>query len=227
MNPAMLEPFFAEAQKMNETEGVMFQWKKPLVSELDYWSAIETIGSYRHSTEHGFMKGHLDKERNGSSVLFSSARAYLQQKQLVAELWEKFGIVAPKDCPQLSIEERMVGKKLPDPPWGMRWYWNWYEEMKDLNACIQHESEVCSACPYSEGPGGSWIRCSLWRGMLYRLNGKDTCAMIQDSSRPRDSYYFTEDEFLNKMRSEHREESVRRFTIKREAIRILLDEHKR
>lgn len=224
MNPESLQPFFEEAEKVNKEKGDMFQWEKPLVTELDYWSAIETIGSYRHSTEHGYMKGHLDTEGNGTSVLLSSARAYLQQKRLVAALEEKFGIVAPQNCPHLTFEQRMAGEKMPDAPQGMRWYWDWYEATKEEWEKAEYKKEICSACPYSKGPAGNtYVNCSLFSGCASGLHPNNaSCLVIQ---RPHGSGMdcdYSEDEFFEKMKEDHGPEALQKWDQHRDDIRQTL-----
>jgi hypothetical protein len=228
MHASMLEPFIKSAEEANEKEGEMFEWKKPLVTEMDYWSAIETIGSYRHSTEHGFMRGRLNTEQDGSSVLISSARAYLQQKRLVEELEEKFGVVAPQNCPQLTMEQRLAGEKPPEAPEGKRWYWDWYKDMGAQWEKKDYEDEVCSGCPYSEGPAGKvFIKCSLFNGCASRLHpDKASCLVL---SRPwgggTDDDY-SQDEFFAKMREEHGDDAVKKFFSHRAAIQLEIEKER-
>lgn len=213
-----------QAQPGVNYEEDFFKFKNPLVTELDYWMAIEQIGGMAWSVNHDLAHGRISDEKGDVGRQLLQVQA--QQKRLVDALWEKFGVVAPKDCPQLTLEERLAGKKMPEPLAGMRWYWEWYETMKDVAQRVQYGTEVCSDCPYSSGPAGNtYVNCSLYPGCASCLHPDPaTCLIIK---RPGENVFmngdYTEEEFFKKMLSEHGEEAVTRFVIKRESIRRLLD----
>lgn len=190
------------------------------LTELDYWYAIHSLGGFIWRTHHERFHGRIEDSEELLSV-YQRARA--QSEQLVDELWEKFGVVHPKNCPQVKI-----GQKMPEAPFGMQWYWDWYDNTKELVERAVHESTVCAACPYSRGPSLSFVACSLFQGMLMELcPDQSSCIMIK---RPGDSgvldWGVPEEEFLAQMETEHGSDAVQRWLARREGIRILLREKK-
>ncbi len=109
---------------------------------------------------------------------------------------------------------------MPEAPEGKRWYGDWYGVMKEEWEQKDYEDEVCSACPYSKGPAGNtYIKCELFNGCASRLHpNKASCLVIKRPWGGGMGSDYSKEKFFAKMREEHGDESVRRFTIKREAI---------
>ena len=144
-------------------------------TELEYWATIESLGGFIWRMEHDLADGRIDDPDGVIVKDVSSAREI--STRLVTELGEKFGVIAPRDCPQLAF-----GQVKPVSPEGKTYYWDWYEKMKAEAWRQEYDRIICSACPFSEGPEGmsASIPCSLWRGRgsLYQLNQPYECGML-------------------------------------------------
>jgi hypothetical protein len=85
--------------------------KKHPETEIEYWSAIEALGGFIWRMNHDLADGRIKDSTGGIDRDITEARKV--SAQLVEELWEKFGVVAPKNCPQLTLEQRMAGQVPP------------------------------------------------------------------------------------------------------------------
>lgn len=117
--------------------------KQPL-TELEYWEAIESLGGFIWSTEHGISRGHIDYP---NPLIDRDLReAFEIQKKLVFELSQKFGVITPYDYPK--VED---GQELPPAPEGKIYYWDWYHKVECEYSLIEYQKLPCSACPFSKG----------------------------------------------------------------------------
>jgi hypothetical protein len=154
--------------------------KKQPETELEYWGAIEALGGFSWRMNHDLSDGRIDDPSGSIDQDIGSARKI--QETLVAELTEKFGVIHPKDCPQVEI-----GQKQPPAPEGKIYYWDWYEKMKKEVYHLEYEAMICSACPFSEGVDkmislGGVVPCSVFCGMMYHLRAPHICGMTTRSS---------------------------------------------
>ncbi|OGH78626.1 MAG: hypothetical protein A2469_02590 [Candidatus Magasanikbacteria bacterium RIFOXYC2_FULL_40_16] len=101
------------------------------VTEEEYWGAIEDLGGFIFYMSHCWFHGRIERSQ-GVEKDINDARQI--SEQLVGELFVNFGVVAPKDCPQPRRE----------PPDGFRWYWDWYQEMKERMSANWHCSSLVS-----------------------------------------------------------------------------------
>lgn len=154
----------------NGIGGYMELEKQP-ETEQEYWAAIESLGSFTHSTYRGFMKGHVD-----GSVLPDIEAAGTLQKRLAEELGVKFNIILPPDSARADAQGNY-----PPPPEGKRWYWEWYRQMKQQWLQAEYNKQICSACPFSSGDlqiFSHQIPCQVFHGSLFRLRAEHRCGMV-------------------------------------------------
>lgn len=146
-------------------------------TEVEYWEAIEGLGGYIWSTNHGLCHGHIEDKDGEVAKSIDEARGI--SERLVTELGEKFGVIHPKDCPRVE-----PGQQAPPPPDGKVYYWDWYKRMKEACYRKDYDGIICSACPLSEGLErmialGGVIPCGVFRGMMYRLSVPYQCGMLR------------------------------------------------
>lgn len=153
--------------------------KKHPETEREYWEAIESLGGYIFSTNHGLLRGHIEDPKG--KVVKSIEEAKALQQQLAREISEKFGVILYQDYPKFE-----AGKTLPPAPAGKIYYREWYDKMKREAYSQDYEGLICSACPFSEGldqmisMGGS-IPCGVWSGTINRLRAPHLCAKVTSS----------------------------------------------
>jgi len=92
-------------------------------TEMEYWRAIETLGGILWNLEHELADGRLTDSDGEIDRYIKIARQI--SKDLVAELGERFGVIAPEDYPKVEFNETP-----PSPPEGKIYYWDWYKKMK-------------------------------------------------------------------------------------------------
>jgi len=173
-------------------------------TELEYWATIEELGGFIHHMNHGLAHGRI-KSTVGLEQDIMDARNI--SEQLVGELFVNFGVVAPKDCPRQKL-----GEEMPKPPYGFKWYWSWYKEMKENAYREAYDNMICSACPLSKGVEDYLcfysIPCSEWPGILSRLPKPYLCAMVGWD-------YWTEEELMKKILEKGGEEAIQNFKSKK------------
>ncbi len=154
--------------------------KQP-VTETDYWEAIEGLGGFIWSTNHGLSHGRIEDPDGEISKAIKEAGEL--SVRFLKEISEKFGIIPPNDYPKVE-----QGQTLPPAPEGKTYYWDWYKKMK--HDCYQRDYDgiICSACPFSEGVErmidlGGVIPCSVFRGMIYHLRAPYECGMLTNWKR--------------------------------------------
>lgn len=158
-------------------------------TEMGYWELIESIGGYIWHTNHDASHGRIHLTAEDKARL-----NHLQElnNQLVDELFELFGVVHPKNCPQIRYD----GPAIPVAPPGMIWYWDWYGKMKSEFKQAEYEKIICSACALCEGIDifiqGNWIPCTVYRGIIYTLSRPYQCAMLDDFPSWDETKLFTE-----------------------------------
>jgi hypothetical protein len=143
-------------------------------TELEYWGAIESLGGFIWSTNHGLSHGRIqDPEGKIGKEIVEVGELSLK---LVTELGEKFGIIPPQDCPRPDNDGNY-----PQPPEGKKYYWPWYREMKDRAWEMEYESMICSACPFSKGAKALQISvpCSKFAGVMFHLRAPHLCGMLE------------------------------------------------
>jgi hypothetical protein len=176
-------------------------------TELEYWAIIEELGGFIFYLNHDLADGRIQSTPEMEKDIVDARKI---SKQLVGELRAKFGVVAPEDCPK-----REYGKKMPDPPSGLKWYWVWYEEMKEKAHKESYNGMICSACPLSEGVEkyislGN-VPCGVWSGMIYQLVQPFLCAMAR-------SRIWTEKQLLEKIFEKGGQDAVTAFNNKRREL---------
>lgn len=150
--------------------------RKQPETEMEYWMAIEGLGGFVWRMNHDLGDGRID-DPNGA-IKKSAQETQTRLEGLAAELSKKFGIILPKDCPQ-----KKFGEKLPPPPKGKRYYWKWYDQMKEEYYRVEYAKMICSACPLSEGVKrmtifGGIVPCKPFPGAAYRLAAPHKCTML-------------------------------------------------
>ncbi len=145
-------------------------------TEMEYWEAIEGLGGYVWSTNHALSHGRIEDPNGEVEKSLTEAREL--QVRLANEITEKFGVILPKDCPQVK-----EGEEKPLPPEGKIFYWDWYSKMKQTSYSNEYEGMICSACPFSEGVEkmiglGGQVPCSVFHGSINRLVKPYLCAMV-------------------------------------------------
>lgn len=180
-------------------------------TEVEYWMIIEALGGYAWAMDHDLADGRIQDPKGEIDKEIEDARQI--SIRFVLELGEKFGVIAPKDCPKVKI-----GEKPPRAPKGKIYYWNWYEKMKKLVYKIEYEKIICSACPFSTGAKnmGAHIPCGVFPGILYRLHEPFVCGMIT-------SNLWTREELLQNIRKGGGEVTIVRFKIKEIGLKSLFD----
>ena len=145
-------------------------------TEVEYWEAIEWLGGYIWSTNHGLRHGHIEDKVGEVAKSIEDARKI--SERLVVELGEKFGVIHPRDCPRVG-----PGQPVPPPPDGKVYYRDWYNRMKESCYREDYEGIICSACPFSEGLQpmislGGVVPCGIFQGRLYKLIAPYKCGML-------------------------------------------------
>lgn len=147
--------------------------KKEPVTEMEYWETIEGIGGILWHTRHDISHGRYEETDELKQFL---ANAQETIERLVSEL-EKFGVIQPKDCPQTE-----PGQDKPPAPEGKKYYWDWYNQMKETANQRFYDSIICSACPFSEGVEGmtsDHIPCGHPQcGIVFHLRLPYVCNLI-------------------------------------------------
>ncbi|MFA6594173.1 MAG: hypothetical protein WCT16_02840 [Candidatus Buchananbacteria bacterium] len=150
--------------------------KEPQI-EMEYWEAIASIEERTQSINNDIHRGLYESSPEIIQFLIDAQETI---ECLVSKLFDKFGVIPPKDCPKVE-----VGQEMPPAPEGKIYYWDWYEA-KEAEAKKQfYDGIICSVCPFSEGIDsmvGFNIPCGLWKGALYRLEAPHICAMLRDLS---------------------------------------------
>ncbi|MFA5124668.1 MAG: hypothetical protein WC473_02480 [Patescibacteria group bacterium] len=149
--------------------------KKEPQTEMEYWEMIDGIGGIIWHTNHDISHGRYESSPEIEQQL---ADAQETIERLASELFDKFGVIHPKDCPKAA-----PGEEMPPAPEGKIYYWDWYEAKRAEAKKQFYDGIICSACPYSKGlesMTGFNIPCSLWSGVLYRLTFPHMCAMLGD-----------------------------------------------
>jgi hypothetical protein len=145
-------------------------------TEVEYWEAIEALGGYIWSTNHSLCHGRMEPSVEIEKFLQSAGE---MSERLVVEIGEKFGVIHPKDCPRVEVDQTP-----PPAPEGKTYYWDWYKRMKQDVYRKEYEDLICSACPLSDGLErmvalGGIIPCGVFRGTIYRLRAPYQCAMTE------------------------------------------------
>lgn len=175
-------------------------------TEREYFNLIEGLGAFLHSTNRGIMKGHI-KDALAASSEVAEMRAL--QTRLAEELEEKFGVLHVSKSPK-----RNTDGTYPAPPEGKRWYWPWYEAMKEQWLRSEYEGEICSACPFSSGFNMSFIHrvpCKAIQGSMSRLMRADTCGMVTFR-------HWSQEQLIGNIRTEVGDDAVEKFEKKRTEI---------
>jgi hypothetical protein len=149
--------------------------KKQPETEMEYWKAIEGLGGYIWSTNHGLSRYHIEDPDGKISKHLREVSEEIQG--LSREITEKFGIILPVDYPVIAFN-----KELPKAPEGKRYYWDWYREMKKSYSQKEYDGIICSACPFTEGVEymialGGQIPCGAVQGSINRLRFPFMCGM--------------------------------------------------
>jgi hypothetical protein len=144
-------------------------------TEMEYWEAIEGLGGISFSLNHDLADGRIDDKDGGMAKTIADASEL--SERLVSGL-KKFGIIHPKDCPKMKM-----GEKKPKPPKGKKYYWDWYEKMKEAYYKAENEKIICSACPFGrklhkKGACNHYIPCDVFSGMIYSLSIPFECVMV-------------------------------------------------
>jgi hypothetical protein len=142
-------------------------------TELEYWGAIENLGGFISSMNRGLSHGRIqDPEGKIASEIVEAGQL---SQRLVVELGEKFGVIPPQDCPRPDTEGNY-----PSPPEGKKYYWPWYQEMKNRAWEMEYEGMICSACPFSKGAKALRISvpCSKYMGVMFYLRAPHLCGML-------------------------------------------------
>lgn len=177
--------------------------KKWPEKDSEYWEAIEDLGGFLWRINHDLAHGRMSSTSGLEADLVSARKI---QEQLVDELFENFGVVHPKDCPNRDVEG-----KIPIAPPGMIWYKDWYDEMKRNAYEIAYNKLICSACPLSEGLDkmislGGVIPCGVFNGALYQLSQPYLCGMLGN-----ESYEWTTDELFGQIYQKTGDDGLRLF----------------
>ena len=160
--------------------------KKHPAAESEYWEVIESLGGFIWSISHAMSHGNID-DKDGE-VTKDIVEARKTQECLLTEICQKFGVIAPKDCPKTEAERTSV-----PAPEGKIYYWDWYKKMKEDSYLKDYEAMICSACPFSGGLqemidcGGS-VPCNAFSGIMNRLSIPYECGMLYDHWRREDLY---------------------------------------
>ncbi|NQT50123.1 hypothetical protein HQ571_05500 [Candidatus Kuenenbacteria bacterium] len=150
--------------------------KKQPETEMEYWSVIEALGGFIWQMNHSLSHGRIEDPDGGVEKDITSSREI--QLRLVSEIVEKFGVIAPQDCPKVEF-----GEESPPAPEGKIYYWDWYKKMKAESYQTEYDGLICSACPFSEGVErmislGGQIPCGVFSGSISRLRAPHLCAMV-------------------------------------------------
>lgn len=145
-------------------------------TERKYWEEIEGLGGCIWQIRHDLSHGHLSDTDGGITKELLEFQTALDQ--LVAEVCDKFGVIHPKDYPKVGPDQKM-----PLPPKGKVYYWNWYNKNKKQYYKEIYGGMICSACPFSKGlksmifSGGS-VPCKAINGWLRGLRKPHECGMV-------------------------------------------------
>lgn len=161
--------------------------KKQPETEVEYWEAIEGLGGYIWSTNHGLCHSHIE-DKDGK-VVESIKEAVQISERLVVEIGKKFGVIHPRDCPKVE-----PGQPIPPPPDGKVYYRDWYCRMKSLFIREDYEGIICSACPFSKGLQfmialGGVVPCGIISGAIYRLSRPYECNMLHSNDWDTEKLY--------------------------------------
>lgn len=182
-------------------------------TELEYWLAIESLGGFAWRMNHDLADSRIQDPTGGIDREIVEAGEITTQ--LVVELGQKFGVIAPKDCPKVAL-----GQTLPPAPEGKIYYQDWYEKMKTEAWRQEYEGIICSACPFSEGAEGMRVQipCSLWRGhgSLYNLEAPHSCGMLGKSG-----FDWTERKLFVEILQQHGVEALDKFRAKLAVLRAV------
>jgi len=170
-------------------------------TEREYWETIEALGGFLWSMEHELCDGRIKSTPELERDLKDGREI---SEKLVSELFELFGVVAPKDCPG-----RRLGGEKSKAPAGMMWYWNWYDKMKTEARTEEYNVIICSACSLSRGVesfiGSGHIPCGAFHGSMYRLRVPYQCGRLGCSDN------LTREQLIEEIREKSGDEAVHAF----------------
>ncbi len=168
-----------------------------LNTEMDIWKVIEFLDGF--DTEHAVadkrMLLNIKNERH--------LRIANKVSELLVNSLKKFGVIPPSEYPECEI-----GRKLPPVPKGSIYYWDWYKNMSTEYHSAKYKGILCSACPFVEKNPVEVMRiripCSIFPGMVHRLNKPYLCAMTE-------IYTWDERKLFQEVKESGGEEALKRF----------------
>lgn len=181
-------------------------------TQQEYWGTIETLGGFIFRNSHDLADDRIQDPKGELDTTIIQATKL--QSRLVDEVCSKFGVIHPRDIPQ--VEHR---QELPAAPEGKTYYWDWYRAQKREFMKTEWEKMICSACPLSEGYegfviSGVTIPCKPFPGSLRRLESPEKCAMVS-----RVWGLWTEDRLFQEILIAGGSVSLREFVLKQEQLR--------
>lgn len=178
-------------------------------TELEFWMAIEGLGGFRHSMEHGLAHDRI--EDTGGGVAKDVVDAATLSRQLIEKVCERFGVFDARLVPDYDP------KKPPSTPEGKEAYWDWYRRMKTLYYEQVYQEIICSACPFSEGMEKmrdlGIVPCRVVQGTIYNLLHPSECGMTMGESP------WSRDELYRQVLQEAGADGLRAFVLKEMALK--------
>lgn len=113
-------------------------------TELEYWEAIEGLGSAMYMNARLIRRGDIEDTDGSISQGIEDMAKF--QKKLFDEICEKFGIIPFEDSPKTEAEQKACV-----PPDGKIFYWVWYRKLEREYSQIKYNQLLCSVCPFSQG----------------------------------------------------------------------------
>lgn len=125
-----------------------------LITEADYWRAIESLGGMIWSINHDMAD---NREMPGDRQALPKLQEQIER--IVDDACRKFGIAHPH-------------REGHDP--GLKDYLEWYRGMKSQVLGNAYAAMVCASCPFARSKeqhislGGDTVPCNLFNGFMRR-----------------------------------------------------------
>ncbi|KKQ45755.1 MAG: hypothetical protein US63_C0011G0023 [Candidatus Moranbacteria bacterium GW2011_GWC2_37_8] len=181
--------------------------KKWPETEMEYWTSIEGLGGFVWRMNHDLADGRIE-ESKGMNKDLKDAQEIMEK--LVSEIFIKFSVVAPQNCPRKEFD-----KEMPKAPEGQIWYRDWCNKMKKEAYAGAYAKIICSACPLSEGLEKyislGQVPCGVFSGYIYELRKPYECAML--------SSHWTREKLLAEIQKEGGDDAVSAFEKKEKELK--------
>jgi hypothetical protein len=176
-----------------------------LPTELYLWEAITNLVNIINNLKADLTKIQIKDSEAKLKLDIKEAQELLNT--LTDQVCQRFNVIHPDNCPKIE-----PGQKLPPPPEGKTWFWDWSERMKDIFCEMHYEKLICSACPFCLGLEEMKKRngvhpCALFPGTLLNTELPYLCGLIAYGD-------WDERQLFQQISIQHGEEALQKFLAK-------------